>query len=243
MITMRRTVRFLDNTVDQIMMIICLILLFIGGYAMYDTWMLYNHAQDKSLLAYKPQLDKDDIAPISEDMVAWLTVDDTNLDYPVMQGIDNAEYLNKDPYGRYSLSGSIYIDSRNNGDFSDDYNLLYGHHMENKMMFGALDDFADEEFLKAHQHGTLIVGNKLYDYTIFAFLYCDARTGEIFSPMTYSVDTVLEYIKENAEVYYEPVSKHILSMSTCKYPESTERTIVIGALTESTTGGNDAQTN
>ena len=211
---------------------------------MYDTWMLFNHAQDKSLLAFKPQLDgTDDVEPISGDMVAWLTIDDTSLDYPIMQGVDNAEYLNKDPYGRYSLSGSIYLDSRNESDFSDYYNLLYGHHMENKMMFGALDDFGDEEFLRSHSHGTVIIGNQQYDYTIFAFLYCDARTGEIFAPMEYSFDEVLSYIRKNAEIYIEPVSKHLLSMSTCKYPESTERTIVIGALTESKTGGNDAQTN
>lgn len=55
-----------------------------------------------------------------------------------MQGEDNMEYLNKDPYGDYSLSGSIYMDSRNTSDMSDDYLLLYGHHMENDYMFGSI---------------------------------------------------------------------------------------------------------
>lgn len=43
-------------------------------------------------------------------MVAWLTIDDTKIDYPVMQGKDNTEYLNKDPYGDYALAGSIFLD-------------------------------------------------------------------------------------------------------------------------------------
>ncbi|MBR1845920.1 MAG: class B sortase, partial [Oscillospiraceae bacterium] len=63
-----------------------------------------------------------------------------------MQGETNGKYLNTDPYGEYSLSGSIFLDSRNAGDFSDSYSLVYGHHMADGMMFGALDAFFDEGY-------------------------------------------------------------------------------------------------
>jgi SrtB family sortase len=64
------------------------------------------------------------------DLVGFLTVEGTNIDYPVMQGIDNSHYLNTDPFGAYSLSGSIFLDSRSSPDFSDEYSVIYGHHMD-----------------------------------------------------------------------------------------------------------------
>ena len=142
---LRRVVIALDWMLDTALLVLFILLFLIGGYTMYDTWFVYEHAQDTSILAYKPQSGTaaEEVAPISEDAVAWLTIDDTNIDYPVMQGVDNNEYLNKDPYGNYSLSGSIFLDSRNASDFSDPYSLIYGHHMEHGVMFGALDKFLD----------------------------------------------------------------------------------------------------
>ncbi|MCR5793722.1 MAG: class B sortase, partial [Solobacterium sp.] len=68
-----------------------------------------------------------------------LVIDDTGIDFPVMQGSDNTEYLTKDPDGNYSVCGSVFLDCRNSADLSDPYNLVYGHHMRGQYMFGALD--------------------------------------------------------------------------------------------------------
>ena len=87
-------------------------------------------------------------------MAGWLTVDGTNIDYPVMQGKDNNSYLNTDPFGNYSLTGSIFLDSRSSPDFSDEYSVVYGHHMDYGKMFGALDDFLNEKYLKQHSSGS-----------------------------------------------------------------------------------------
>lgn len=78
-----------------------------------------------------------------------MTIDDTNIDYPVMQGEDNNEYLNKDPFGNYALSGSIFLDRRNNPEFKDYYSLIYGHHMEHGMMFGAIDEYLNEDYFNS----------------------------------------------------------------------------------------------
>lgn len=109
------------------------LVMLIGLWQVYDNYYMFNHTLDKSVLQYKP--DPDDPAaaedsPIAEDMVAWLTIDGTNIDYPVMQGKDNTYYLNTDPFGAYSLSGSIFLDSRCSRDFSDSYSIIYGHHMD-----------------------------------------------------------------------------------------------------------------
>ena len=81
------------------------LVMLIGLWQVYDNYYMFNHTLDKSVLQYKP--DPDDPAaaedsPIAEDMVAWLTIDGTNIDYPVMQGKDNTYYLNTDPFGAYN---------------------------------------------------------------------------------------------------------------------------------------------
>lgn len=45
---------------------------------------------------------------INKDVAGWITIDDTHIDYPVVQGKDDMEYINKDVYGEFSLSGSIF---------------------------------------------------------------------------------------------------------------------------------------
>ena len=131
------------------MLFVFVITLLIVCYGLYDTWYVYNKANDDGYLKYKPVAGSgmSEDAPITEDMVAWITIDGTNIDYPVMQAADNMKYLNLNPYGEYSLSGSIFLDSRNSADFSDDYSILYGHHMEYGVMFGALDEFLDEKYM------------------------------------------------------------------------------------------------
>lgn len=167
----RKIIRFIDNMIDKTVFLVCLVLFLLGSYGLYDSYMVYQQATDDSILKYKPGYETDDATnkKIKENMVAWLTVDNTNIDYPVMQGKDNNEYLNKDPFGDYSLSGSIFLDSRNNPDFDDYYSLVYGHHMEQGMMFGALDDYLKEGYLDSHSSGTLTVGEKNIN---FVFSQC-----------------------------------------------------------------------
>ena len=98
------------------------------------------------------------------------------------QGEDKSKYLNTDPYGDYSLAGSIFLDSRNTSDFSDSYNLTYGHHMSNHLMFGALDRFYDERYFEQHSSGTLRVGELVYPLQIFAVLATDAGESVLFQP-------------------------------------------------------------
>ena len=102
--TLKKTIRCLDSITDKILFFIFLFLFLIGLYAMYDSFLVYQAANDTSILKYKPGYEG--IAPdkpIKGNMVGWLTIDDTKIDYPIMQGEDNNEYLNKDPFGDYSL--------------------------------------------------------------------------------------------------------------------------------------------
>ena len=231
---LKKVVHLLDRLEDMVGLLVCLVLFLISLYATVDSWLVYHHANDDSLLRFKPGYEREAAdQPIQGNMVAWLTVDDTMIDYPVMQGETNEEYLNKDPYGNYSMSGSIFLDSRNTADFTDAYSLIYGHHMEGDYMFGPLHHFLEQDYLDTHPSGELIVGDVTYEIMFFAALEAPATQELIFNPTEYLVEDILKYVKEHAQSNEnDPKEGTVVALSTCKYPDSANRVLLFGYMKE-----------
>ena len=234
---MRRFWIILNLIYERAMLIVFVVALLIVLYGLYDSYLVYQKAGDDTYLSYKPVEGQGMPAdsPITEDMVAWITVDNTNVDYPVMQGPSNLTYLNLNPYGEYSLSGSIFLDSRNSSDFTDDYSILYGHHMEYGKMFGALDDFLDPGYMKNHSKGTLLVGrnaDRSYPIKVFACIKVNVYDNNALDPV--SLDEIRKVIEANAEHINTSIenSDHILALSTCTEPVSDSRLIVFAYIYE-----------
>ena len=156
--------------------------------------------------------------------MAWLTIDGTPIDYPIMQGPDNFYYLNVDPLGNYSLSGSIFLDYRNDG-FNDDYSVVYGHHMEHGLMFGALDMYSNIEYFYTHRTGKIIADGKEYDLNIFASGMINA--DDVLFTVPQGRDTALEHIRSVSNIFAEPKGGRIVALTTCTSdPSSSERFVV-----------------
>lgn len=230
---MRTFWKTMNRAYEKTMLLIFIIALLICIYALYDTWYVFDHANDKSYLKFKPGVEEENGAvsesPITSDMVGWITMDDTNIDYPIMQGEDNTEYLNKDPYGKFSLSGSIFLDSRNNSAFTDEYSLIYGHHMEYGVMFGALDDYLDEDYLNSHRHGQLLVGRDgkvMYELEAFYAMSADAKDDFIFNPENY--EELYAFLREKGM----DINHRVLCLSTCAGDTSTTRIVVFAYILE-----------
>ena len=234
----RKVIIFADKVFDRIVILTTLLFFLICIYAMYDAAMVYYNANDTSVLKYKPDLSNPEVLrEISEDAIAWITVDDTRIDYPVMQGKNNKEYLNKNPFGKYSLSGSIFLDARNKSDFSDRYSLLYGHHMDYGAMFGALDDFKDKEYFDSHRTGQLItVGGKAYKIRFFAAIKVLATDELVFRPNYTSPESLLDMLADSAMIYEPPDVKgdlKLIALSTCQSADTIDRMVVFGTMKES----------
>ncbi len=230
-----RTVRILDKAIDTAIIIFCALFLFISVYSILDNFWQVEGAMDTSILRYMPSLDEpmDNDAAVSENQIAWLCIDNTVIDYPVMQGEDNYEYLNKDPFGEFKLSGSIFLDYRNEKNLRDDYSLLYGHHMEHGAMFGALDAFRDKTYFDTHRSGRLVTEDTVYELMIFATSEANAADQTVFNPMNRTVDEILAFLEENAEIYEKPENGlRLLALSTCTGDGSDERWIVFAAIRE-----------
>ncbi|MBR5166392.1 MAG: class B sortase [Ruminococcus sp.] len=212
-------------------------IMLIGLWQCYDNYYIFEHAVDDDIIRFKPHSQAagepvGEESPICQDMVGWITIDGTNIDYPVMQGADNVCYLNTDPLGEYSLTGSIFLDSRCSADFSDEYSLIYGHHMDYGKMFGALDDFTSETYLKNHDTGTLLVGRngeKEYPLKVFAAMRVSAREKTVFD---LDSGRIRQYIRENADVLTEERETRIVALSTCADANSVARIVVFCYITE-----------
>ena len=232
-----RIIHFLLSLIESILRIVisvfCLLLLALSVYSLADTANLYLDASRSSILRFRPKIEKENVNLYEElkGSVSWLTLDGAGVDDPVMQGKDNLEYLNKNPYGEFSLSGSLFLDARNSPDFSDPYSLIYGHHMDHHMMFGALDQYMDEEFFESHTEGSLRVNGEVLQLEIFSVLICSAYERIVFEPG--EGEGLREYILQNSKYLHEENWKEderILAMSTCRYPDTEYRTVVFARI-------------
>ena len=203
--------------------------LLVGIWQIYDNYYVFHHTLDHSVQKYKPDPTNAAVAaesPITGEMVAWLTMDGTHIDYPVMQGTDNVHFLNTDPFGQYSLTGSVFLDSRSSPDFSDSYSVVYGHHMDYGRMFGALDDYLDESYLKQHTAGTLMLGrnaDRVCELEVFASMRVSAKESIVFDM---EQDNIRQYIRDHAAVLTVEKEDRILGLSTCTDTNSVTRVVV-----------------
>ena len=226
-----KSIKVIDASIGKGVDIIFLILLLISAWSIYDSAYVFNHSALGDIIGYKPTKDNIEVLKeLSDDVVAWITIDNTTIDYPIMQGEDNSVYLNRDPYGKYNLSGSIFLDSNNKSDFSDDYSLIYGHHMAQGLMFGAIDAWEEKSYFNDHLDGELIlIDGTVYKFKIFAYMRVDASNDEIFIVGDkYTADQRITFTKKSATHYNEPKNKQLVYLSTCASPLSTERIVLAG---------------
>jgi len=144
---------------------------------------------------------------LNPDIVGWIVVDGTGIDYPIVRGRDNDWYLHHTVTGERNASGSIFMDFRNDADFFDQHTIIHGHDMRNGSMFAGLHGFWGETFRIYTPHGVL-------EY-------------EVFSRRTVPADDPL-YILPSLEKN----EGHIVTLSTCVFRRDNLRFIVQGRLAQ-----------
>ena len=223
--------------------ILILLMLSYGVYSLWDTYKIYaNSFADEELLKFRPTDDGEDnptlkdLKKLNPDVKAWIQVPKTNIDYPVVQGQDDMEYINKNVYGEFELSGAIFLSCLNKDDFSDPYNLVYGHNMKNGVMFADVADFTNKEYFETHQKGKLYLTDATRKIRFFACMKVTAADAKIYHPDGYrkeNLKDLLDYIQANA-VQYRDVNvadeNSLIALSTCSEAETNGRVVLIGKL-------------
>lgn len=223
--------------------ILILLMLSYGMYSLWDTYKIYaNSFADEELLKFRPTDDGEDnptlkdLKKLNPDVKVWIQVPKTNIDYPVVQGQDDMEYINKNVYGEFELSGAIFLSCLNKDDFSDPYNLVYGHNMKNGGMFADVADFTNKEYFETHQKGKLYLTDATRKIRFFACMKVTAADAKIYHPDGYrkeNLKDLLDYIQANA-VQYRDVNvadeNSLIALSTCSEAETNGRVVLIGKL-------------
>lgn len=235
--------------------VLAIALLLMGGVAAYSLWDQQQVLSGTDMSQYKPGLEFGDLMKRNPDVCAWLTVDGTKIDYPIVQGGDNFEYLEKDALGEFSASGSLFLDSECSKNFDEPYEVVFGHHMDKDKMFGDLDKFLNEKFFKAHQKATLYLPNQTLKLEVDAVIQADAYDGTIFSTPANAerLQEVEDRLRRDAKFLMEdslgkgsPVTDgsgatggdQIIALSTCADDGANARTIVMCRVVSRTAGDN-----
>ena len=237
-----KIIRKISRFIDYIILIISLLALFIGIYAFWDTHELMEIADSQTYAVYKP--DSDDNLTFNQlieknpDVIAWIDVYGTNIDYPIVQGKDNDEYLNKTVLGKFSTTGSIFLDASNKKDFTDYQNILYGHYMAERKMFGDMELFKKKSFFDSHKYGVIHrLGEKSKGIEFFAFLKTVGTDKEILSIAKKNqekpdlTDHIYELSDYSRKLDFGE-NENLVVLDTCNLSVTNGRYILIGRLTD-----------
>ena len=171
------------------------------------------------------------------DIVGWIYSEGTVINYPILQGVDNDQYLRRLYDGTKSTLGSIFLDFRNLSDFSDLNSLVYGHNIRSGQMFASLSAYREQEYYEEHPVMWLLTPDKSYRIDLIAGMVVpsDSEVYEIYS-YPEDLQAGLEYVLANSTFDAGDVDaaavERIVTLSTCSYDYNDARYVVIGSLIE-----------
>ena len=235
-------VRIIDHMVNLTALLLILMVMFLSCYMLWDSNQVYQAADARNYEAYIPTEKNtksfEELRKINPDILGWIRVNETNINYPLLQAEDDDTYMNTDAEGKYSLSGSIFLHSANKPDFSDFNNMIYGHHMEKHMMFGDIGEFTKEQYFNEHPYGNLFFDGKDHGVEFYALIQADAYNERIFTVCPDDPDAKQEYLQEieknvlNKRELTLTQEDHLVLLITCTSEMTNGRNILVGRLTD-----------
>ena len=172
-------------------------------------------------------------------LIGWVKIDDTNIDYPVMQTTDNEYYLDHNLNQEYDKNGSIFMDKDCDVLKPSTNLILYGHHMKSGQMFGGLSLYSDQNYYEKHP---CIQFDTIYEKGLYEIMY-------VFRSRVYSEDEIVfkyyQFIDAQSEQEFDSYMNdmegmslydtgvtaqygdRLLTLSTCDYQEKNGRFVVV----------------
>lgn len=180
---------------------------------------------------YVSPIDFEALRAINPDVVGWIRIPDTKIDYPIVYDPeDNARYLNVDFEGRESVYGAIYLDADSEPDFSGWNNPIYGHHMKDGSMFKDVVKFKEPEYFKEHQYFEIYTPERTIHLKAVSCYY-SGSDGIVRKTRFKSQESFDAWLKERlepckyAEIPEESVSS-VFMLVTCSYEMNDARTLL-----------------
>lgn len=179
------------------------------------------------------QIDLDALRQVNPDVIGWILIPDTEINYPLLQGEDNDFYLNHTWKGQKNSVGSVFLEYQNSADMMDYNTIVYGHNMRDGSMFADIRNYAVKDYWKTNPFIYIVTDAGVYRYDVFSAYKADLEglTFGVEFPKEESKDNFLRYIRResdfNAGIVPEP-NDRILTLSTC-YGNTNESRWVVHA--------------
>lgn len=179
-------------------------------------------------------MDIETLRKVNKDVMGWIRIPDTDINYPLLRGADNEHYLKYNWKNNPSAAGAIFMEHENAADLSDFNTIIYGHNMRSGSMFGGLKEYRSQSYWEAHPYIYIIHDNGVWRYDIFAAHRVQVETI-IYAMQIIKSEQREEFIRfalDNSEIdtgIQPAVEDSILTLSTCVGDYST-RWVVQGVL-------------
>ncbi len=165
---------------------------------------------------------------VNEDIIGWIIIEDTVVNYPILQSEDNADYIRTTPEGNWATAGSIFLDCSCTED-SINY-IIYGHNMKDGSMFGVLKEYRDEAFYNEHPYVYILTEEGQVRYQIVS-VHETRFDSENYYP-SFTEKGYEEFLMNEKEISLYPTfaridtSKKVVTLSTCINGSSTKRLVI-----------------
>lgn len=173
------------------------------------------------LVEYRYPMDFNYLLSINSEVVGWITVEGTNIDYPMVQADDNEKYLRMTLTGEWNNAGSIFVDYRVAQPFVSENTIIHGHNQRNNMMFHEVVNYADASYFNNHQRILIYTPDgSCSTYQVFAF-YKSPKTSVTYDCSYASAGEYQQYLNHIAEQnWYNTGTQvttedRIITLSTC----------------------------
>lgn len=191
-----------------------------------------NDGQDQSKEGnYVNSANEEELKSINSDYKMWIQIENTNINYPVVQGSDNDYYLKHNFRKESNISGTVFVESAN--DIDNDKNIiLYGHNMRNGTMFNNITNYKEESFFNEDNKISIIMNNTLYEYEVFSVYVKNVSEVNLAIGFA-SEDEFINYAYNEADesLYKKEVDfsteDNLITLVTCSYEFTDARTIVV----------------
>ena len=232
----------MKRMINNILLIICIFIFCISTWKLYGYYRSYKKAKDTyskiakenvKISKNERKIDFKKLKSQNQDIAGWIYIRGTTIDYPIVQGKDNEEYLHQDFNKKKSSSGTIFLDNNCKKDFTSDNNIIYGHHMKNGTMFAQLLKFREKSFLKKHNEIMIFTPDRTIHLKVIS-AYAQKAQNKI--PVTFANDEQKKaYIKKIESMSEQTIKtsrindSHIYTFVTCSYEGEDNRTYVHAA--------------